>query len=50
VLVTVEASGTSLTQRGDAGLEATLGQPLRCAVEPGAIHWFDQDTGARITR
>ena len=50
VLVTVEASGTSLTLRGDAGLEATLGQPLRCAVEPGAIHWFDQDTGARITR
>jgi multiple sugar transport system ATP-binding protein len=48
VLVTVDAGGTALTLRGDAGLTATLGQPLRCAVEPGALHWFDQGTGVRI--
>jgi ABC-type sugar transport system ATPase subunit len=47
-LVSVRAGSTALTLRGEAGLAARLGQPLRCAVEPGGLHWFDLDTGNRI--
>jgi ABC-type sugar transport system ATPase subunit len=48
VLVTVEAGGVSLILRGDAGLPASLGRPLRCAVDSAAMHWFDHETGNRL--
>jgi multiple sugar transport system ATP-binding protein len=48
VLVTVEAGGVSLILRGDAGLPASLGRPLRCGVDSAAMHWFDPATGDRL--
>jgi multiple sugar transport system ATP-binding protein len=45
-LTTVE--GSLFTARVDPGTSATPGSPLRLAVDPSRLHYFDPETGLRL--
>ena len=47
-VVTVGASGSSITLRVEANATPSVGQALACAIEPGGLHWFDAETGLRL--
>lgn len=47
-LITVSAAGASITLRVAVGVGFPPGQPLRCSVVPGALHWFDATSGDRL--
>ncbi len=47
-LVTVLAAGVPVTLRVAAGVGFHPGQPLRCAIAPGGLHWFDAASGDRL--
>ncbi len=48
-LVTVKAGTTPITLRTEAGIRVQVGQSVRCALAPGALHWFDAATGVRLS-
>jgi multiple sugar transport system ATP-binding protein len=48
VWVTVEREGERLVVRAPGDFHAPSGAPVWVRVEPGAVHWFDAGSGARV--
>jgi multiple sugar transport system ATP-binding protein len=48
VWVTVEVAGEKLISRAPGDFEARTGTPVWVRTEPGALHWFDAETGRRV--
>jgi multiple sugar transport system ATP-binding protein len=44
----VAMEGSVFTARVDPGTAARPGPPLRLAVDPSRLHYFDPDTGLRL--
>ena len=46
----IAGDGSVFTARVDARTAASVGEPLRLAIDPAGFYWFDPDTGASLRR
>jgi multiple sugar transport system ATP-binding protein len=49
LLVTVRAGTTAVTFRAEAGISVRVGEPLQLRLLPGGSHWFDAESGNRLS-
>ena len=47
-VVTVRSAGTPITIWVEATATPRIGDPMSCAIDAGALHWFDAGTGIRL--